>query len=199
MVGRDSLQRLFPFLIAGCVVLAIILILKRDPEPALSEEPPDKETPAMDVHELVQLAGRWRGTNRLHDPHTPAPEETPSTLILRAMPGEQIVRIEQEWSYQGAKQEGLLLIIAGYPGRASLHWIDTWHQPTTLMFLEQDQKTADRFTFLGSYPAPTGPDWGWRVELKYDPAGTLRLDMFNVSPDRKSTPAVESTYTREKP
>jgi len=196
--GHVSSKMTVAAVITGLMVLAFALIFKKEPEPAASEEPTDKETPAMDVLGLVKLAGRWRGTNRLHDPHTDAPEETPSTLILRPMPGEQVVRIDQEWSYQGTSQEGLLLIIAGYPGPASLHWIDTWHQPTSLMVLEQDVRVADRFTFLGRYPAPTGPDWGWRVELKYDPAGTLRLDMFNISPDRKSTPAVEATYTREK-
>lgn len=193
--GRTAIM----IFVLSCMVLALALIFKREPEPVVSEETPDEETPAMDVHGLDALAGRWRGTNRLHDPHSNAPEETPSMLTLRPMPGGQIVRIEQEWSYQGAAQEGLLLIIAGAAaGHATLHWVDTWHQATTLMEMRQDEKVADRFTFLGRYPAPTGPDWGWRVELKHDPAGTLRLDMFNISPDRKSTPAIEATYTRER-
>jgi hypothetical protein len=51
----------------------------------------------------------------------------------------------------------------------------------------------------GSYAAPPGPDWGWRIDVI---AGgeKLRIVMFNVWPQEhggKEDLAVEAVYARE--
>jgi hypothetical protein len=71
---------------------------------------------------LAACAGRWRGSNRLHDPHTGKPEDTESTAVLATLLSGKFVRLDYTWSYQGASQEGSLLI--GYqsePGKATAH------------------------------------------------------------------------------
>jgi hypothetical protein len=49
---------------------------------------------------------------------------------------------------------------------------------------------------LGSYAAPTGPDWGWRIVITPDEGQSLRIVMFNISPDGQEELAVETDYTR---
>ena len=43
----------------------------------------------------------------------------------------------------------------------------------------------------GSYAAPPGPDWGWRTTLGPGPDETLRMVMYNVTPDGEEYLAVE--------
>jgi hypothetical protein len=48
----------------------------------------------------------------------------------------------------------------------------------------------------GSYAAPPGPDWGWRIEITPD-GRTLRIVMFNIWPDgSREDLAAEASYTR---
>jgi hypothetical protein len=37
----------------------------------------------------------------------------------------------------------------------------------------------------GNYPAPPGPDWGWRIEIPVVKEGRLKIDMFNIDPTGK--------------
>jgi hypothetical protein len=48
---------------------------------------------------------------------------------------------------------------------------------------------------LGSYAAPPGPDWGWRIEIE-PAAGSWTLRMFNITPDGQEVLAVEATLSR---
>ena len=49
----------------------------------------------------------------------------------------------------------------------------------------------------GSYAAPPGPDWGWRIEITPEPAGALRIKMYNIWPGgAQEALAAEATYTR---
>ena len=53
-----------------------------------------------------------------------------------------------------------------------------------------------RLSVRGTYAAPPGPDWGWRIDVT--PAGdTLRVVMYNVWPQEqggKEELAVEAEY-----
>jgi hypothetical protein len=46
----------------------------------------------------------------------------------------------------------------------------------------------------GSYAAPPGPDWGWRIEITPDNNRKLRIVMFNIQPDGQEALAVEASY-----
>jgi hypothetical protein len=83
---------------------------------------------------LSACAGKWRGTNRLYDPHTNQPLETESTAIVTPVLQEKFVRIDYIWSYQDEPHEGSFLV--GYDpqaGNFSTHWIDSWHMGNQVM------------------------------------------------------------------
>lgn len=48
----------------------------------------------------------------------------------------------------------------------------------------------------GSYAAPTGPDWGWRIEVMADGGRSLRIVHHNILPDGQEMLAVTSEYAR---
>jgi hypothetical protein len=53
-------------------------------------------------------------------------------------------------------------------------------------------------TLSGTYAAPPGPDWGWRIEITAGPGvDALRITMHNIWPDgEREETAVEAVYTR---
>ena len=147
---------------------------------------------------LAACAGRWRGSNRLHDPNTGAPEDSPATAVLTPLLGGRFIRLDYTWSYQGAAKEGSLLI--GYKsdrGRVTAHWIDSWHMSEDVMACEGAVDDSGGIDVRGSYAAPPGPDWGWRIALGAAGGAELQLVMHNVTPDGQEALAVEATYARE--
>ena len=146
---------------------------------------------------LAACAGRWQGSNRLHDPHTGKPEDSASTAALATLLGGRFVRLDYDWSYRGAAQQGSLLI--GYesdPGRATAHWIDSWHMSDGVLACAGTVKGGGDIAVRGSYAAPPGPDWGWRIVVRPADGRALHIVMYNVTPDGEEAPAVEATYAR---
>ncbi len=144
---------------------------------------------------LSAAAGRWKGTNRLHDPDTGGPDDSPGTATVTPLLGGRFVRLDYTWHYRGTSQEGSVLI--GYLPKthvATAHWIDSWHMSHVVMVCEG--RADDRgVTVLGSYAAPPGPDWGWRTAITVD-GDALGLVMHNIWPDGREEVAVEATYSR---
>ena len=129
---------------------------------------------------LAACAGRWRGSNRLHDPHTGKPEDIESTLVLATLLGGQFIRLEYTWSYQGGAQEGSLLI--GYQsehGKATAHWFDSWHMSEGVMVCEGTLKRTD--------PSPC------EVATRRRPAGTG--DRASCSGWPTATPSLHTVST----
>ena len=148
------------------------------------------------VETLAALAGTWRGLNTLHDPHTGEPEGSPSTVSVTPLLGGRFVRIDYDWAYQGKPQEGSLLVgFASESGAVSVHWTDTWHMGRIALNCVGEATTNGGLDVRGSYAAPPGPDWGWRIEI--GPEGdSLRIAHTNFDPDGKPYPAVLAVYTR---
>jgi hypothetical protein len=48
----------------------------------------------------------------------------------------------------------------------------------------------------GTYAAPPGPDWGWRITIEPQSPAAFRLRMYNISPAGPSDLAVEAIYAR---
>jgi hypothetical protein len=149
----------------------------------------------MDLREtLAACAGTWRGTNVLQDPHAGIADESPSTATFAAQP-DGSCRLEYTWAYQGKPQHGSLLVkLDGSTVRAS--WTDTWHTGNQPMACSGANGPA--LSVRGSYAAPPGPDWGWRIDLM--PEGDrLRLVMWNIWPAEqggKEELAVQAVYGR---
>lgn len=149
-----------------------------------------------DLSKLKSAAGNYKGTNTLHDPHTNKPDNTSSNLNLTPILNGRFVRIDYSWSYQNAPQEGSMLV--GFePDEKSvtIHWIDTWHMSNKVLALQGSAESDGSMNALGTYPAPPDPDWGWRIVI--EPADkSLKIKMFNISPQGDEYPAVEASYNR---
>lgn len=146
---------------------------------------------------IAACAGEWRGSNRLHDPNTGGPDDTPSTLTVRPVLGGRFVRLDYTWSYQGKPQEGSLLL--GHQPKAGTltgHWIDSWHNGDKVMSCESPWSEDGELAVTGSFAAPPGPDWGWRIVVHPEAGERLRVVHVVISPEGEESPAVEADYTR---
>jgi hypothetical protein len=145
---------------------------------------------------LAAAAGQWRGTSHLQDPSVGVRDDSESTAVIQSVLGGRFLRLDYSWAYQGKPQEGSLLL--GHDpksGQLSAHWIDSWHMGNVVMRCEGSNLAEAPFSVRGSYAAPPGPDWGWRIDLE---AGEdmLRMVMYNVWPEGKEELAVEAAYAR---
>jgi hypothetical protein len=145
---------------------------------------------------LRASAGSWRGTSTLQDPHAGVADESPSTATVT--PDPDGVRLGYTWSYRGKPQQGSILF--GVDGGAVLtaRWTDTWHTGGQPMACSGLMPSGATFSVRGSYAAPPGPDWGWRIDVT--PGGdTLRVVMHNIWPREqggRADLAVEAVYER---
>jgi len=149
------------------------------------------------LEKLLACAGNWSGNNRLREPNTNLAEDSESTATVTPVLGGRFVRLDYTWGYQGTPQEGSLLI--GYDSKAdsvAVHWIDTWHMGDKVMVCRGTATDDGDITVHGSYAAPPGPDWGWRIVIRSRGHADLSLTMFNVSPDQREELGVEATYSR---
>jgi hypothetical protein len=147
------------------------------------------------IDALTAAAGQWSGTNTLQDPNTGKPEESPSTATVTPVLGGRFIRVDYTWSCQGKPQEGSLLV--GFDpksGEVSGHWIDTWHMGRKVLACVGTAGDGT-ISVRGSYPAPPGPDWGWRIEIAPGPDG-LRIKHTNIDADGTEDLAVEGVYSR---
>ena len=124
-------------------------------------------------------------------------DDSPSTTDLTPLLGGRFIRLDYTWAYQGSAQEGSLLI--GYesgPAVVTAQWIDNWHMGEAVMSCRGTAKTDGSVDVRGSYAAPPGPDWGWRIVLEPRDGTALHLVMYNITPEGDEELAVEADYTR---
>ena len=143
---------------------------------------------------LTACAGNWRGTSTLQDPHAGIADESASTAVVTPMVGGKFVRVDYTWSYGGQPQEGALII--GHQRKAGVvtaHWMDTFHNGEKVMACTGTPTDDGALTVRGSYAAPPGPDWGWRIDV-VPSADALRIIHHNVWPEGKEELAVDSRY-----
>lgn len=144
-----------------------------------------------------QLAGAWTGINRLWlSPDAPAREsETTATVALAA--GGAFATFTYTWADGGRPQDGVLLLrLAPEPSALDMVWADSFHMGKELMLCRGEAGSAGSLSALGSYAAPPGPDWGWRIVLSADTPEELHLRMDNITPEGQEALAVEARYSR---
>ena len=151
----------------------------------------------MDFEELKRaLMGEWRGTKQLYmgPPPTPAIESRAS-LAVAAVAGGSFLQFNYTWSFEGAEQTGVMLFGYDDPDAATVAWIDSFHMSSKIMFCTGAASDGGA-TLRGSYEAPPGPDWGWRITIRSVSADELQILMHNISPEGQEDLAVQADLTR---
>jgi hypothetical protein len=64
------------------------------------------------------------------------------------------------------------------------------------MGLQGEVTETGKLIVQGSYPAPSGPDWGWRITLEQPYTNALEMMMTNILPDGTEDLAVRACFTR---
>jgi hypothetical protein len=155
----------------------------------------------MSVPEILEkLVGKWRGVNRLHTtwiPENPRRESASIATIGLTARG-RFLKIEYDWTFDEAVQEGLLLI--GDEKDTDLikaFWIDSWHLSDKFMVSEGFRETNGSISLKGFYSVPDYPDWGWRTVIEPERDNVFKIIMYNVSPEGEETLAVEMELERQ--
>ena len=149
---------------------------------------------------LENLVGKWRGINRLHTvwiPENPVRESESQAAIDLTARG-RFLKIEYDWIYEDAKQEGLILV--GDEKDSDLiksFWIDSWHLSDKFMVSEGLSGNNDAISLKGFYVVPEHPDWGWTTNIKPVENNSFKITMYNVSPENEETLAVEMEFKKE--
>ncbi|MBD3336978.1 MAG: DUF1579 domain-containing protein [Candidatus Eisenbacteria bacterium] len=146
---------------------------------------------------LQKLTGRWTGTNRLWlTPTDPVRESESSMTVAPAAKG-RFLTLSYTWSDGGKPQEGMVLLGA-QPDKnlATCAWVDSWHMQDVMMICKGALDGQGGVALDGSYAAPPGPDWGWRLGIHPNPDGTFTLRMHNIPPGGVPVLAVETDYRR---
>ena len=152
----------------------------------------------MQFNELKPaLIGDWRGTKQLYLEPPPTPAiSSPSKLSVTPVAGGSFLEFKYDWTYEGEAQAGVLLFRYDEENAASVAWIDSFHMSAKI--LSCVGTAADGSANLrGSYEAPPGPDWGWRITIRSVSADELQIVMHNISPEGQEDLAVQADYTRD--
>ncbi len=147
--------------------------------------------------DFAKFAGKWKGTNKLYLSWQPEPlKETDSTLTVSMKANGQFVAFDYAWAYEGIPQEGLILLGCDTKSNAvQTVWTDSWHSSHTLMVSDGTVVNDGSVSVKGFYKVPDNPDWGWRTEI-VPKDESLRIVMYNVSPEGIEELAVETEFVR---
>jgi hypothetical protein len=145
---------------------------------------------------LGTFVGPWAGTNRLWVSPGEAARESETTASV-ALVARDFAAIRYTWADGGRPQDGLLLVrTSSGPGALDMVWMDSWHTGGQFMVFRNEEEDEGRTSAFGTYAAPPGPDWGWRIVVAADADDEIRLLMYNVAPDGDEALAVEARYAR---
>jgi hypothetical protein len=146
---------------------------------------------------LSELTGNWRGSGTLFTPWTTPAEQAYDSSVFISQVARNILKLEYTWEADGKQQDGLMLVSENKKdGSFSAVWVDSWHQSEGFLLSKGSRAASGDISVLGSYPAPTGPDWGWKTIIRALGDDHLELLMYNISPEGKEEIAVHNTYRR---
>jgi hypothetical protein len=148
------------------------------------------------IERLAKLTGRWAGPNKLWlEPGKPE-RLSDGTMTVAVVGQGRFVTFTYTWADDGKPQDGLLVV--GHEADRQMvtgHWLDSFHNGDKVMRLEGAPTPNGGILIRGSYPAPTGPDWGWTIAI--EPGDReFRLIMHNIWPEGREDLAVEAVFTR---
>jgi hypothetical protein len=149
------------------------------------------------LERLIARAGTWRGTMLLQDPGSGIEQRSDSLLDVVPVVKGRFVRVDYTWSHDGNPQEGSILLgLNPETGALQAAWVDSWHMSHAMMVCAGESTPEAEISVTGSYAAPPGPDWGWRIALDAAAGDALLLRMYNIPPAMDEQLAVEATYRR---
>lgn len=144
---------------------------------------------------LADLTGRWQGTNQLWlGPKEPV-RKSIATAVCQPVAQGKFFELHYTWADDGQPQDGVLLLSQNKE-QLNAAWVDSWHMQDIMMPCSGSAAEA-AVSVQGSYAAPPGPDWGWRITVQPDSAEQFRLIMHNITPDGEEMMAVEAVFSRE--
>jgi hypothetical protein len=147
--------------------------------------------------ELSALSGEWQGSSRLWLNPAESANESKIMAVMSVLAQGKFFSLAYSWAYEGNQQDGLLL--AGFNENQQVvkaAWIDSWHNDAEIMVLRPRENPSGSISLAGSYPAPSGPDWGWWIDLDPQYGNGFKLVMNNVTPEGDMYLAVESVFER---
>ena len=154
---------------------------------------PDRSPQAL----LHAHLGTWHARNRLWFVPEGPTFDSDTTLVVERAVGDVITLLRYTWAHEGTTHDGVLLVRDTAPDAPpAMVWADSFHTGGTFMSLGPGQRTAQGVSATGSYAAPPGPDWGWRIALEATAPSALTLRMYNITPEGEEALAVEAVYTR---
>ncbi|MBA3544206.1 MAG: DUF1579 family protein [Chthoniobacterales bacterium] len=143
-----------------------------------------------------KLIGEWQGNTELYLEPPPKPGiASASKLSVAPVAGGSFIEINYDWTHEGEAQAGLLLVGYDEENAASAAWVDSFHMSSKVMPFTGTAVEGGA-TLLGSYEAPPGPDWGWRIVIRPLSANEFQIVMHNISPEGQEDLAVQAQYTR---
>jgi len=148
---------------------------------------------------MLTNAGEWVGTNDLVLQEGAAPLQSAATARVAGVLLGRFVRVDYTWNYEGQPQEGMMLI--GYQPKAgvvTMDWADTMHNGRRVMHCTGGAAADGTLEVKGTYPAPPGPDWGWRTVIAPAAGASEKLviTMYNIWPEGKEDFAVRMELVR---
>ncbi len=145
------------------------------------------------------LAGTWEGKNTVwltpKDPGT----ESDTGLVVTPKANGRFLSFDYTWSYENSLEEGVILV-GCHPRTpdAKAVWIDSWHNADSMMRMDGKVDYDGFLSIYGTYLAPPGPDWGWRIVIEPPKNDRFKITMFNIDPHHNEEVAVEAVYHRKK-
>lgn len=147
---------------------------------------------------LAPLEGTWTGTNRLWFMPTDPAFESSATAVVEPVAQGQATLLRYTWSHEGRPQSGVMVILhkATSPEEDAVTWLDSFHTARAFMHFRGGLTPGGALSVLGSYAAPEGPPWGWRITIERPDSGSWALRMYNIEPEGEEMLAVEAVYQR---
>lgn len=155
-----------------------------------------EEGKKMSTDVLDGLAGTWHGENSMWLSPEHDAEVSASTATISSVASGKFVNIAYTWEFKGKQQEGVILVGADASRDAiEAAWVDSFHMGDSIMSC-QGEVEQGVLSMSGSYRAPPGPDWGWRIVITPLGSDEFQLRMFNITPEGEEALAVEANYSR---
>jgi hypothetical protein len=150
-------------------------------------------------HSPDNWCGRWTGSNLLRLSWLPEPDHRSATsATIAAEANGKFFSMRYRWQHDQVDHEGVLLFGFGdETNAATAAWCDSWHMSGRLLFCSGTTDASGTLSVLGSYAAPPGPDWGWRIELSMPTTDSLCMRMFNIEPGGEDDLAVQADFVRD--